>query len=309
MHLKKCSGCARAIVESATTCDYCGQQVAVPVESVSGVVDIQDEALPQFEDLSEEGLLPLDVAPDTSTPQPSLSVPEVDEPPVVAKRFGKRELITGMIGVVGGGLLILMMTSTRGAASREEPVVQPHSPEARKGATPAGRNAAAVTRTSNPPAGATAPLPGTTPRWTSNPTWVGQERRAAAFEVPATSKVQVWMRRVQPMLVVRCRGNNLEAFVFTDSAAKMEPQDQDHTVSVQFDGQPAVSERWPDSSEHDALFARDGQAFVRQLLAASTLRFSFSPHNADPVVATFNVAGLQDHLTAAAKSCGIKPTR
>ena len=336
MHLKKCSGCARAIVESATTCDYCGQQVAVPIESVPGVEDMQDEALPQLEDLYDEGLPPLneglpplDVALDTSTPQPPLSVPEVHDPPVVAKRYGKRELMTGLVGVVGGGLLIVIMTSTRGAASRDETVAQP--PAARQAAAkPAARNAAtknagaavAASPTAAAPSGrgeiAHVPHPagggktapsGTASQWTSNPAWVGGERRAAAFEVPSTSRVQVWMRRVQPMLVVRCRANTLEAFVFTDSAAKMEPQDQDHTVRVQFDGQAAVSERWPDSSEHDALFARDPQTFVRQLLAASTLQFSFSPHNADSVVAVFNVAGLQDHLATAAKSCGLKAAR
>jgi hypothetical protein len=321
MHLKKCSGCARAIVESATTCDYCGQQVAVPIESVPRVEDMQDEALPQLEDLYDEGLPPLneglpplDVALDTSTPQPPLSVPEVHDPPVVAKRYGKRELMTGLVGVVGGGLLILMVTSTRGAASRDESVAQP--PAARPAAEkPAARNAAtkkasaAVAHAPNPPAGAVAAPSGTASQWTSNPAWVGGARRAAAFEVPSTSRVQVWMRRVQPMLVVRCRANILEAFVFTDSAAKMEPQDQDHTVRVQFDGQAAVSERWPDSSEHDALFARDPQAFVRQLLGASTLQFSFSPHNADSVVAVFNVAGLQEHLATAAKSCGLKTAR
>jgi hypothetical protein len=114
------------------------------------------------------------------------------------------------------------------------------------------------------------------------------------------------MRTVQPMLVVRCRAGRLEAFVFTDTAAKMEPQDQDHTVRLRFDGGAETSARWPDSAEHDSLFARDGAAFVQQLLTAETLQFGFTPHNADPAVAVFHVSGLQEHL-ASARACGSKP--
>ena len=32
----------------------------------------------------------------------------------------------------------------------------------------------------------------------------------------------------------------------------MEPQDENHSVAIRFDDQPESSERWADSSEHDA---------------------------------------------------------
>jgi hypothetical protein len=126
------------------------------------------------------------------------------------------------------------------------------------------------------------------------------------LELPAENKVPVWLKHARPMLVVRCMGKSTEVFVFTDSAAAIEPQDEDHTVHVGFDKDPASTERWPDSIEHDALFAPDGEAFARRLARAQTMRFSFSPHNALPVEAHFNVSGFGELIEPVATRCGWK---
>ena len=63
---------------------------------------------------------------------------------------------------------------------------------------------------------------------------------------------------------------------------------------------------WPDSAGHDALFAPYGAAFARRLAAARTMRFRFTPHNPQPAVARFSVAGLEPLLAQAAKECGWK---
>ena len=75
-------------------------------------------------------------------------------------------------------------------------------------------------------------------------------------------------------------------------------------MQVSVDGATQVTDHWRDSEEHDALFAPDGAAFVRQLLAARTLRFGFNPHNAAPVTAEFNVAGLSTMLAPLSRQCG-----
>jgi hypothetical protein len=68
-----------------------------------------------------------------------------------------------------------------------------------------------------------------------------------------------------------------------------------------------VTERWADSDEHDALFAPDGAGFAQRLQRARTLRFGYTPHNALPVVAQFQVSGLSDLIGPVAKECGWKP--
>lgn len=189
--------------------------------------------------------------------------------------------------VAGGGLVTLLVMTSRPAA-REE--------------SHAARSAPAV---AVPRATASAPA-APRPVWSSRnqARWISNHRKSAAFELEANQAAAVWMKRVRPTLVVRCMDNRTDVFVYTESAARIEPQDENHTVRVALDDEAGADQRWPDSVEHDALFAPDGQVLARRLVTARQMRFSFSPHNAAPVTATFEVAGLGELLTPIAKRCG-----
>ena len=138
-------------------------------------------------------------------------------------------------------------------------------------------------------------------------TWLGNRRRGAAFELPADNVVKTWFGPARPSLVVRCVAHNVEAFVFTGSAMKIETRAAGKTVNLAVDDEAMRTERWPDSDDHDALFAPDAAAFTARLLSARTLRFSYSPHNSNDVVAQFHVAGLDALMKSAAKECAPKP--
>ena len=120
------------------------------------------------------------------------------------------------------------------------------------------------------------------------PRVAGEREKGVAFELPSLNKVAIWQGISQPMLVVRCDAGHMQTFVYTASAIQMEAQDENHSVRISFDGEPEVTERWADSSEHDALFAPDAAAFARRLAAAHTLRFGYTPHNAPRAVAEFH---------------------
>jgi hypothetical protein len=136
--------------------------------------------------------------------------------------------------------------------------------------------------------------------------WTGNQRHSAAFELAAENTVPIWMSQVRPLLIVRCLSNRTEAFVFTGSALKIEPDTEDHTVNFRFDDEPGTTVRWPDSAEHDALFAPDAVGFAQRLMRARTLRFGYTPHNAAPVEARFEVSGLTELLEPVTKECGWK---
>jgi hypothetical protein len=114
------------------------------------------------------------------------------------------------------------------------------------------------------------------------------------------------MGQVQPLLVVRCVANRTEAFVYTETAARIEVGMEDRAVRVRFDDEPYVDERWPDSAEHKGLFAPNGETFTQRLLNAGTLRFQFTPHNAERAEVQFNVAGLRELIAPVQKNCGWK---
>ena len=267
--MKPCSRCAREIPDWATLCESC-------LEAASSAAAPDAAAL----------------ASDTPAPSPAPSAPAhaspVSEPPAprAAGGLGRRELIAIAAAVIFGAVVTFALL-TAGGTSRAD--------AAARAENSAGHPA-------SPPARTTA-----FPTWSSaNREWVGNQRKAVAFELPADNKVQVWQRQAHPLLVVRCMANRIDSFVFIESAAQIEPRDGNHRVSLRFDDEPESTERWPDSDEHDALFAPDGPAFADRLARARTLRFGYTPHNAPAVVASFHVSGLADSMASFARECAAK---
>ncbi len=193
-----------------------------------------------------------------------------------------------MLAVLFGGIVTFALLSSRGRAETAASAPAPAASAAR------GPRAASPTATA--------------PRWkTATREWVGKERHAAAFELPAVNKVQAWTHQAHPILVVRCVAKRVESFVYIESAAQLEARDENHAVRVRFDDGNESAERWADSDEHDALFAPDGAGFARRLMSARSLHFSYTPHNSPRAQVEFQVGGLRELVEPAAKACGLTP--
>lgn len=212
-----------------------------------------------------------------------------DAPPAVPSPALRPIHLIGIAAAVAGGALVtLLLLDAR--------------PAARDAVSPSSSDSAALPR---PALGGMPALdPSAPPKWSSKhqSRWVNPSRRNAAFEVAAERPVAVWNATVTPALVVRCASGKVDVFVFTQSAARIEPEDDNHTVKLVFDGGAATHERWPDSIEHDALFAPEGRAAAARLAEAQTFAFTFAPHNAPPATAYFDVRGLKQTM-AASRAC------
>jgi hypothetical protein len=264
--LKICPICDGIIPDTATSCGRC------TADSAAAVADVPVVAWASEMPVAE---------------------PPVEGPPIISpvtggesRGIGLREVLLIAGAVIGSGAITLAVLSGRGSVA----------------ATGSVAPAAAPAVHPVPPPSAV--VPGDAPGWIDNPAlWAGDDRKGVALELSARHETQVWMKMVRPLLVVRCVARRTDVFVFTDSAIAMEAVDDNHTVRVALDGAPERTERWPDSLAHDALFAPDGAAFVADLRLARTLRFGYTPHNAAPVVAEFDVAGLAERLAPVAARC------
>jgi len=166
-----------------------------------------------------------------------------------------------------------------------------------------GANGAAATSAAP---GATAAVTAVTHQWSREDEyrWIANHKRSVAYTLDADQQVRVWTTHVRPSLVVRCLNRKTEVFVYTETPSKMESTDGLHSVRLTFDGAAGSEERWPDSAEHDALFAPDGTALARRISSAHHLRFGFSPHNADPVQVDFELGDAATVMSHVAKTCG-----
>jgi hypothetical protein len=220
-------------------------------------------------------------APDTPTGAAAPASVEDGAAAPVPRAAGGRELLLIALAVAGGAAVTFAMLPARPDPSS---VPAPDEP--------------VVTRETDAPAPVRA--------WSAanSAAWIGSLRNAAAIELEADNTIDLWTRTIRPSLVVRCARGSVEVFVFTQSAARIEAQTDDHTVTYSFDDGEEITERWPDSDDHDALFAPDGRAFARRLASAGSWRFSFHPHNAPRATMTFRVAGLDDAMAPMVRPCG-----
>jgi hypothetical protein len=179
-----------------------------------------------------------------------------------------------------------------------QPAVTPASDVA-----PASPLVAAVAKHRSP-ASAETSSDGSHSEWTGStrPRWARDGSKMIEFDHAAARDVAVWMKRVRPVLAVRCLYGRTEVFVIPDTAASIESNDH-HTVRVRFDDGPDVGQSWADSEDSQELFAPDGVAMARQLAKARTMQFAFTPYNAAPVVVDFDVQGFDQLVGIVAKTC------
>jgi hypothetical protein len=219
------------------------------------------------------------------------SSPVTPVPAAAVKRVTGRELLIIVVALAAGGTLTFGLLSTRGVP-----------------ATGVAASQGEVVKTPRVVVPSLQPGSVATQAWSSERRayWTANQRNSVAFELPAENTVTIWLNQVRPLLIVRCLSKKTEAFVFTGSALKIEPETEDHTVSFRFDDEQETTVRWPDSSEHDALFSPDARGFAERVMRARSLRFGYTPHNAAPVEAHFQVSGLAELFEPVAKDCGWK---
>jgi hypothetical protein len=224
-------------------------------------------------------------AASTAIQEPSIGAPAT---PTAAAGGHRRELLIAVAAVMGAALLTFALLFSRSGPSSNVSAAAPAAIVPRQ---PSKANSSAGVDLQ---------------KWSTDNRayWLGHQRHGAAFELPSNNLVQTWFGPVRPTLVVRCMSRTTQAFVYTGSPMKIEPHAEGKTVTVSVDDEPVRTERWPDSDNHDALFAPDGALFAQRLLHAQTLRFGYSPHNANDVVAQFHVSGLSELIDPVMKECG-----
>lgn len=113
-----------------------------------------------------------------------------------------------------------------------------------------------------------------------------------------------WLQSKRPSLIVRCQEGKTEAYIATGLAATVEYDTDRHTVRLRFDDGKPTTQHWDESTDHEALFAPNAIQFARELVGSKTLTFQFTPFDASPAVARFNLEGLAPYLQKAASACG-----
>ena len=141
--------------------------------------------------------------------------------------------------------------------------------------------------------------------------WSVEESRSAMTDEPtviltseATGEVRGWLDRARPALVVRCKERKLDVYLRTGMSSHVEGAHGNHTIRYRIDTTRAVSESsWEESTSNEALFAPAPAELAERLMSGNTVLFEWTPFNANPVQARFDVMGLEAHRAKLVAAC------
>lgn len=125
-----------------------------------------------------------------------------------------------------------------------------------------------------------------------------------SFLLDAEGSIQGPIDSHVPTLVVRCKEKEAEAYISTGMPASVEEGTDDHHVRLRFDSESPQVETWGESTNNEALFSPHSAEFIKRLVDAKKLAFGFTPFDANPQAALFDVQGLGHQLAQTKDACG-----
>jgi type VI secretion system protein VasI len=123
----------------------------------------------------------------------------------------------------------------------------------------------------------------------------------------AQTEAQGFLKTTRPSLIIRCKERRTDLYVVTGLSANPEVGlFESHSIRYRIDQDPAVPQTWDAATSDDALFAPVPIELARQISKGKTFLFEFTPFRSSPVIARFNVTGLERQLGRVAEACDWK---
>lgn len=123
----------------------------------------------------------------------------------------------------------------------------------------------------------------------------------------AESSISGWpLKTYTPVLMLRCKENKTQAYIFTGMLPQVEYGIEGTTVTLRFDNEKAMQFQTAKSTGGDALFFdQSGQSIelIKKMLQRSTLLFQFVPFHSSAVMTTFDLRGLSEAIKPLRKNC------
>lgn len=127
------------------------------------------------------------------------------------------------------------------------------------------------------------------------------------LSIDADSTVKGWLGEAKtPSLSVRCKENETDVYVNLWARPRTDSGLYGHehsTLTVRFDEEKAVRERFGLSTDGEAIFFSNGPATAKKLLNYKKLLIEVVPYNSSPQVVTFDLTGLGDQITPLRTAC------
>ncbi len=120
------------------------------------------------------------------------------------------------------------------------------------------------------------------------------------LSITAAETVRSGYNTVRPSLYIRCAENKTNVFLTWDLYLGLDST----TMLTRFDKQKATTSKWSISTDNKAVFVRGSDIdFARKLMNHNKLLTQITPYGESPVMATFEISGLQEAIKPLREAC------
>lgn len=107
----------------------------------------------------------------------------------------------------------------------------------------------------------------------------------------------------RPTLIVRCEENKTDMILHTQNQFNSSGL-YSVKATVRLDKGKAKSKSFSRATNGKAIFFKKPIGQIKQMLKAEEMKIQWTPFSANPVIATFNIKGLEDAIKPLRKTCG-----
>lgn len=130
------------------------------------------------------------------------------------------------------------------------------------------------------------------------------DSKTIVASVIADSDIRAWLGKVyRPVFVLRCMEGKQSAYFVVGTASAVESDPYYVTIKVRMDQQEAQEIRATESTDKEALFLIEPKRFFSELKDKSKLLLGFTPFNSSPVLASFDIRGVEPVVEEIKKEC------
>jgi hypothetical protein len=204
---------------------------------------------------------------------------------------GKPTTISGVLGLGCIGFLVVAVILTALSGNEDASVASPDERRVSAG----------------PPAPPPPPPASPASLWSiDSSTSAMDDSPTVVLSRDAENSVSAWLETKTPTMIIRCREGRVQLYMHLGSAFDTEIGHLDEArIRYRIDSLPAQTSWWTESTDNDAVFAPSPVSLARRLARGSTLTMQFTPFNADPVTARFDIRGLDELLPRVLRACKV----
>jgi type VI secretion system protein VasI len=213
--------------------------------------------------------------------------------------------IADVLVICGMGVVIFRTMIQALSSATPSPISQPAStvvesiPTWTQTPHPAPTNTPIPTATPLPPGAATG-------EWeTRFSTSSFDDSQTVVVYLEAEREISGWLDTYTPVLVLRCKEREIDAYVDVGMQIEVEYGMTDSaTTRIRFDKDRAETMVMNESTDGEALFFRNPAAIIDTMTRHNEMVFGFTPFNASPVETTFDLRGLGEAIKPLRDACG-----